>query len=160
MLKISKKNNTDNFFLVGEGERHRDGWKQQTNNCWLCFLVSLSAIFLLYRGGGNRSSHGINLDLLQVIDKLYHIMLYRVHLVRDGFELTTLVSLVSSFLFPVYLCYCKIYFGVFLTYFTTKIILFKDGLNIIGWLNCNSDMLQSVLNKIQFREWLRENTII
>ena len=47
-------------------------------------LTPLSTIFQFYRGG-NRSTRR------KVTDKLYHIMLYRVHFVLAGFELTTLV---------------------------------------------------------------------
>jgi hypothetical protein len=63
------------------------------NNISVIYFVAVSFI-----GGGNRSTRRKTTVLPLVIDKFYHIMLYRVHPSWVGFELTTLVVIGTVFL--------------------------------------------------------------
>ena len=66
-------------------------------------LMPLSTILHLYRGGKSywwRKPEYLekNTELSQVTDKLYHKVLYQVHLTLAGIELTTLVVVGTDYI--------------------------------------------------------------
>ena len=73
-------------------------WQLQQNGWigWLWCLTTLSTIFQLYRDSQFywlRKPEYLEktTEMPKVTDKLYHIMVYRVHLTWAGFKITTLV---------------------------------------------------------------------
>jgi hypothetical protein len=64
-------------------------------------LLPLSTIFKVYCavsaiGGGNQEYTEKTTHMAQVTDKLCHILLYRVTLAHAGFELTTLMMIITD----------------------------------------------------------------